>query len=350
MIARSRKRGNSDETIIDTADRDDDQQRQHDAGTAATSTSARRRRRAGRRAPTTRFSPRLNRLVSTTASGITSRGNCVLRTTPSCATIDVTAVAGRLLEEAEQHDVEQQQHRIVRHLRAEPEHLREHREQDAEQHQRPRDRPQVAERGAEVVLLEVGRPRSGRAARARAASRRPARTGPARRAAAPARRSRAAPRAPARRRPARVTRPCSGAVPKTRKFTSRRPCTVSGPCSLLLADVARRASRCPGTSRFSIEPSSRTRRPAATSASSRRVELEHRLAVGVADVEDELRPLAAAARPRATTSSRSGSPSSTFSTALPARVEQRGAHHARVDVDDLVARPARRRSPAKFIR
>ena len=31
-------------------------------------------------------------MVSTTASGITSRGNCVLRTTPSCATIDVTAM------------------------------------------------------------------------------------------------------------------------------------------------------------------------------------------------------------------------------------------------------------------
>jgi hypothetical protein len=32
---------------------------------------------------TTRFTARLNRLVSTTASGMTSRGNCVLRTTDS---------------------------------------------------------------------------------------------------------------------------------------------------------------------------------------------------------------------------------------------------------------------------
>ena len=41
---------------------------------------------------TIRLSPRLNIAVSTTASGITSRGNCVLRTTDSCPTIDCTAV------------------------------------------------------------------------------------------------------------------------------------------------------------------------------------------------------------------------------------------------------------------
>ena len=41
---------------------------------------------------TTRFSPRLKSVVSTTASGITNRGNCVFRTTDSCATIDWTAV------------------------------------------------------------------------------------------------------------------------------------------------------------------------------------------------------------------------------------------------------------------
>ena len=41
---------------------------------------------------TIRLSPRLKRLVSTTASGITRRGNCVLRTTDSWLTIEVTAV------------------------------------------------------------------------------------------------------------------------------------------------------------------------------------------------------------------------------------------------------------------
>ena len=41
---------------------------------------------------TTRFSARLKKLVSTTASGMTRRGNCVLRTTASWLTIDPTAV------------------------------------------------------------------------------------------------------------------------------------------------------------------------------------------------------------------------------------------------------------------
>src|SRR5215210_2618150 len=41
---------------------------------------------------TTRFTPRLNRLVTTTDSGITRRGNCVFRTTLSWATTDITEV------------------------------------------------------------------------------------------------------------------------------------------------------------------------------------------------------------------------------------------------------------------
>ena len=104
---------------------------------------------------TTRFSARLNRLVSTTASGITSPGTASCgRPPPGRRSSDRRR--RRLLEEAEQHDVEQQQDRIVRHLRAEPEDLREDRQQHAEEHQRARDRPQVAERGPEVGLLEVG--------------------------------------------------------------------------------------------------------------------------------------------------------------------------------------------------
>jgi hypothetical protein len=41
---------------------------------------------------TIRFGPRLNAAVSTTDSGITSRGNCVLRTIASCETTDPTEV------------------------------------------------------------------------------------------------------------------------------------------------------------------------------------------------------------------------------------------------------------------
>ena len=62
----------------------------------------------------------------------------------------------RLLEEAEEDDVEQQQDRIVGDVGAEPEDLREDEEQDAEQHQRPQQRPEVAEHGAEVRALELG--------------------------------------------------------------------------------------------------------------------------------------------------------------------------------------------------
>ncbi len=41
---------------------------------------------------TIRFSSRLKMLVSTTASGMTRRGNCVLRTTASWPTHELTAV------------------------------------------------------------------------------------------------------------------------------------------------------------------------------------------------------------------------------------------------------------------
>src|SRR5215212_4542413 len=91
MIAVSRKRGYSDETIIDTAEV---------STTIATRTNGNRSQlQCGpmpqprmKRKTTTRLSVRLKRLVSTTASGITSRGNCVLRTTDSWLTIELTAV------------------------------------------------------------------------------------------------------------------------------------------------------------------------------------------------------------------------------------------------------------------
>src|SRR4051794_15704500 len=90
MIPMSRKRGYSDETIIDTA-------------IVNTNRSV---RMIGNRShvhigeipkpsmkakTTTRLGPRLNMLVSTTDSGITRRGNCVLRTMDSWETTELTA-------------------------------------------------------------------------------------------------------------------------------------------------------------------------------------------------------------------------------------------------------------------
>ncbi len=51
--------------------------------------------------------------MSTTESGITRRGNWVLRTTPSWATTEVTAFVRRFLEEGEEDDAEQQHDRVV---------------------------------------------------------------------------------------------------------------------------------------------------------------------------------------------------------------------------------------------
>ncbi len=49
---------------------------------------------------TTRLRQKLKAAVSTVASGITSRGNWVLRTIPSWVTTEVTAFVRRFLEEA----------------------------------------------------------------------------------------------------------------------------------------------------------------------------------------------------------------------------------------------------------
>ena len=54
--------------------------------------------------------PKVNSVVRTTESGMTSRGNWVLRTMPSCPTTDATELSRRFLKEAEEDDVEQQQH------------------------------------------------------------------------------------------------------------------------------------------------------------------------------------------------------------------------------------------------
>src|SRR5436309_3906859 len=91
MIARSRKRGYSDDTIIDTTS----------VGTniiASTTGSSSQVHRGEIPNPRTntnttiRFSSRLNSAVSTTDSGIASRGNCVLRTIPSWLAIEVTPI------------------------------------------------------------------------------------------------------------------------------------------------------------------------------------------------------------------------------------------------------------------
>ena len=91
MITRSRNRGYSADRIIDTAvvitvrasNRTGNSSQVHIGSTpnARMNTNA-----------TSRFGSRLNRLVSTVASGITRRGNCVLRITDSLPTIDPTAV------------------------------------------------------------------------------------------------------------------------------------------------------------------------------------------------------------------------------------------------------------------
>ena len=78
----SRKRGYSDETIIETA---------VVSTKSSTSTSGKSSHVQVGSMPqarmkmktTTRLRPRLKRVVSTTASGITSRGNCVFLTTDS---------------------------------------------------------------------------------------------------------------------------------------------------------------------------------------------------------------------------------------------------------------------------
>jgi hypothetical protein len=90
MIPMSRKRGNSAATIIETA--------AVIVTSSATISGNRSQVHSGvtpkarmNTNTTTRFSPRLKRVASTTASGITARGNCVLRTTASWPTIDPTA-------------------------------------------------------------------------------------------------------------------------------------------------------------------------------------------------------------------------------------------------------------------
>ena len=61
----------------------------------------------------TMFRKRLKAAVRTVASGITSRGNWVLRTMPSWATTEVHGRRVRFLEEGEEDDAEQQHHRVV---------------------------------------------------------------------------------------------------------------------------------------------------------------------------------------------------------------------------------------------
>ena len=105
---------------------------------------------------TIRLRQKLKAAVITVASGITSRGNWVLRTTASWVATEVTAFGRRFLEERVQDDAEQQQHRVVLQAAAEFEDLGEDEEQDAEEHQRPDQRPEVAEDRAEVDPLELG--------------------------------------------------------------------------------------------------------------------------------------------------------------------------------------------------
>ena len=106
---------------------------------------------------TIRLRQKLKAPVSTVASGITSRGNWVLRTTPSWATTEVTAFVVDSWKKVKRTMPEQQQHRVVLDFfAADFEDLGEDEEQHPEQHQRPDQRPEVAEHGAEVDALELG--------------------------------------------------------------------------------------------------------------------------------------------------------------------------------------------------
>src|SRR5271156_3613826 len=91
MIPTSRNRGYSEETIIDTAvvitARSATIRMSPSQVQVGVTPNARMNANT-----TTRFGPRLNTLVSTTDSGMTSRGNWVLRTTASRLTIEPTAV------------------------------------------------------------------------------------------------------------------------------------------------------------------------------------------------------------------------------------------------------------------
>ena len=91
MIPRSRNRGNSEDTIIDTAV----VRTNSDARTTGISSQVHVGETPKARMKmntTTRFRSRLKSAVRTTASGITRRGNCVFLTTPSWVTIEPTAV------------------------------------------------------------------------------------------------------------------------------------------------------------------------------------------------------------------------------------------------------------------
>ena len=94
--------------------------------------------------------------MSTTASGITSRGNCVLRTTDSWATIEPTAITVASWKKPNSTMLNSSRTGYSLHALAEVERLREDEEQHAEQQQRTGERPQVAERGAEVAAPELG--------------------------------------------------------------------------------------------------------------------------------------------------------------------------------------------------
>ena len=175
---------------------------------------------------TTRFSPRLNSAVSTTASGITSARELRLADHRLLGHDRADSHRRRLLEEAEQHDVEQQQHRILVDALAEVERLREDEQQHAEQQQRTGERPHVAERRAEVAAAELGDRDQVQQVERRGASRRRAPTGRGPRAAR-ARASLMARASPPRRR-RRVTLPFPR--PRCRRRRSRTAAAGAARC------------------------------------------------------------------------------------------------------------------------
>ena len=102
-----------------------------------------------------RFSATFISAVSTAESGTARRGKSTLRISASRSTSELSAPPVASREEREQHDAQQQRDRVELDVGAEPHDLREDHVEDAEEHQRADQLPQVAERGAEEAQLEV---------------------------------------------------------------------------------------------------------------------------------------------------------------------------------------------------
>ena len=138
------------------ADRERREQ-QHERDAAAASSPVPARPRSSANTSTARkFMPRLNSAVSPTDSGIDEPREAHLAQQALACQQALHAAGGRLGEEGPQHDRSEQVDGVVLDARLEPQCAREDDVQHAEEQQRPRERPEVAEHRAEVAQLELG--------------------------------------------------------------------------------------------------------------------------------------------------------------------------------------------------